>query len=317
MARSSLPLIRRYLSPLRYPGGKASLAPLLGALIKAQSTRPATYVEPFAGGAGAALRLLTDEYIENIELNDLDRGIAAFWRSVFFHTDELADRVSKTKVTIGEWKRQRRAFVDRASSTVDLGFATFYLNRTNRSGILDARPIGGLDQTGKWLLDARFNRNELATRISFLGRYRNRVTIHRRDGIAFLAAHMTRHSADSFYYVDPPYLNHGADLYLDTMTWRDHRNLARLLTSSRARWVVTYDCDKRVTTELFPRNSYLRFPIAHTAAHQHVGTEYAVFSQALPLAGLRNRPRTAAPQRFSRPIVRIADSKSQVRRFAN
>uniref|UniRef100_UPI00404B41F4 DNA adenine methylase n=1 Tax=Brachybacterium sp. GPGPB12 TaxID=3023517 RepID=UPI00404B41F4 len=67
----------RYLSPLRYPGGKARLAPYLARLITAQDPEPRQYAEPFAGGAGAALHLLHDGVVDRIHLNDLNPGIAS------------------------------------------------------------------------------------------------------------------------------------------------------------------------------------------------------------------------------------------------
>jgi len=241
-------------------------------------------VEPFAGGAGASLRLLVDEYVENIELNDLDAGVAAFWKAVFFHTEALVDRIANAHVTVAEWRKQRDAYASGNARLVDLAFATFFLNRTNRSGILDARPIGGLGQSGRWSVDARFNREELAKRVLFLGRYRNRVTVQRRDGLEFLRDHFTRFANDTLYYVDPPYLTNGADLYLDTLAWADHQQLARLLTKSPAKWILTYDCDSRVPITLYPRNRCIPFTIAHTAATQHLGTEYAVFSKNLEIS---------------------------------
>ena len=44
-------------SPLRYPGGKAQLFPLVRDIIVANRLNGATYIEPFAGGAGLALKL--------------------------------------------------------------------------------------------------------------------------------------------------------------------------------------------------------------------------------------------------------------------
>ena len=85
--------MRRYASPLRYPGGKGAIAPFLGRLIAAQRPRCTLYVEPFAGGAGAAIRLLLEEYVDAIMLNDIDSGIAAFWRSILDKNEIFVDLV--------------------------------------------------------------------------------------------------------------------------------------------------------------------------------------------------------------------------------
>ena len=274
-----------YLSPLRYPGGKGALAPFIGRLVSQQSQRPTTYAEPFAGGAGAALKLLVDEYVDRVILNDLDAGIAAFWRSVLRAPDALVHRIRTCKLNIAEWRRQRAVYSSHTATDLELGFATFYLNRTNRSGILTGRPIGGLKQQGKWTIDARFNRQDLATRIQLIARYRNRIEIEERDGVEFLVDHL-KTSDSCLYYVDPPYLSHGADLYLNTLSWENHQHLSRILSDASAPWVVTYDLDSRVRDELYPRHRIARFRIAHTAAAQHVGEEYAIFSNFLNLDSL-------------------------------
>ncbi len=250
------------------------------------------YVEPFAGGAGAAMRLLYDEYVNEVVLNDLDAGIAAFWRSVFQHTEDLARLIESCEVTVDAWREQRAVYERRSSKLDDLelGFATFFLNRTNRSGILNARPIGGLRQTGVWKIDARFNRRALALRIRTLGRYRNRVTVTEQDGVSLVGQYLDKRH---FVYADPPYLVRGSDLYLDTLTWVDHQRLAQVLSASRGRWMVTYDHDPRVR-ELYPRFRHAEFAMAHTAAKPHVGREYAVFADAIEIRDLVGLGREAA-----------------------
>ncbi len=279
------------ISPLRYPGGKGSLAPFLGRLIQAQRRRPEAYVEPFAGGAGAAVRLLYDEYVEHIVLNDLDAGVAAFWRSVFHATEDLARMIEKADVTVAAWHGHHATYQGRTESHDDLrlGFATFFLNRTNRSGILSARPIGGLQQTGSWRIDVRFNRPALAWRVRELGHYRNRVTIVEEDGVRLVERLL---DPEHFVYADPPYLQRGSDLYLNAMTWDDHQRLAKALRKGRSRWMVTYDDDPRVHA-LYPTQRRAIFSIAHTAREPHVGRELAVFGNAVDLDELTGLGRRA------------------------
>jgi DNA adenine methylase len=261
-----------------------SLAGFISELVVGQASRIGRYAEPFAGGAGAALRLLIDEFVDEILINDLDAGVAAFWRAVLNETGEFLARVRTCPLTIDEWRCQRTIYDSRSGNDLDLGFATFYLNRTNRSGILTARPIGGLDQTGKWKIDARFNREELAERIARIARYRDRIIVEERDGLDFLRAHLC--DSASLFYVDPPYLTKGGDLYLDTLTWQDHRSLATLLKTSTAKWMLTYDADPRVLVDLYSNTRVVSFGIAHTAAKQGVGVEYAVFADCLRLPDL-------------------------------
>jgi DNA adenine methylase len=207
-----------------------------------------------------------------VVLNDLDAGVAAFWRCVFQETEDLARLIEEATVTVDEWHKQRDVYELRSTShdELALAFATFFLNRTNRSGILHARPIGGLGQTGTWKIDARFNKPGLARRIRTLGRYRNGVTVAEEDGVQVVDRFLDKHS---FVYADPPYLVRGSDLYLDTLTWPDHEQLAALLCGSTARWMVTYDYDLRVPS-LYPNQRRVAFSIAHTAATPHVGKSW-------------------------------------------
>jgi len=277
-----------YISPLRYPGGKAALANFLADLIALQKPRPRVYVEPFAGGAGAALRLLYGEHVDRVVLNDLNPGISAFWHAVFHDTDDLIERVRKCELSIEAWHDYRAQYLSGDCSDVELGFATLYLNRTNRSGILDARPIGGLQQAGKWNLGVRFNREDLANRIRILGAYRDRVDVQQQDALDLLA---TIDTTEALLYVDPPYIVQGDDLYLDTLTWGDHQRLAKLLKRHHRRWMLTYDTDLRVPNLLYKNLRCAQFSIKHMAAVQQIGTEYAVFSQSLRIDSIDNLSR--------------------------
>lgn len=237
-------------------------------------------MEPFAGGAGAALRLLVDEHVDRIILNDLDRGIAAFWRSVFEQTDQFIERINNCKVSIKEWHKYRETYISGEGDDLELGFATFYLNRTNRSGIMDARPIGGFDQTGTWKIDARFNKQTLIDRIEAIAPYRNRVTLVESDALQLLEE-FDSETERCFIYVDPPYIEKGGKLYMDNLTWEDHARLAITLPENHDMWLLTYDADSRVSDTLYPDNRCATFSIAHTAAKQHVGSEYVVLSDQL------------------------------------
>ncbi|MFB4280730.1 DNA adenine methylase [Nonomuraea sp. MTCD27] len=275
----------QYVSPLRYPGGKGKMTEFLARLIRVQRPRPTTYIEPFAGGAGAAVALLHLEVVDRIVLNDLNRGISQFWRSVFFNTAELVDRIKSCEVTMEEWHRQREIYRSDSAEGIDLAFAAFFLNRTNRSGILGARPIGGLEQTGNWKIDARFNKDDLIDRIENLGAYRHRVEILSEDGIQLMSS-LKDKKGTSFSYIDPPYLGQGDELYMNTLSWADHLRLAKTITGNQLRyWLLTYDVDPRVE-KLYPDQRIAQFSISHTAATQHVGVEYMVVSDRLEVPSL-------------------------------
>lgn len=261
------------------------MAPFLERLIAAQAKRPLVYAEPFAGGAGAALTLLATGAVERAALNDLNRGIAEFWRAIFDETDRFIEAIWSAELTLTTWHRHREAYLDEHTDPFDRGFATFFLNRTNRSGILGARPIGGLEQLGAWKLDARFNKSNLAERVANVGAFRDRVSISQLDGKDFLDRLDTERD-HTLFYVDPPYLKQGEDLYLANMTYRDHINLARTLRRMRSPWVLTYDRDDRVPDELYSGLPCASFSISHTAAKQHIGSEYLVVPKSVAVDSL-------------------------------
>lgn len=283
--------MKRFISPLRYPGGKGRLAPYIAELLQAQPKRPRAYAEPFAGGAGAALRLLVGEEVQHVHLNDINPGIAAFWRCVFHNTEALATKIEGQTVDLEAWNAASQVYRSpNGQPDLELGFATFMLNRCNRSGILTARPIGGLQQTGHWKIDARFNRSDLAQRIRLLGRYRHRVTISEMDGREFIKT-LDSDGSSVLVYVDPPYLGQGDDLYLNSLGPEDHQELAQILLACRIPWLLTYDVNEQVTQRLYPTLNVAEFNMAHTAHKQSVGAEYVVYSPNMVVPSVNLVPR--------------------------
>ena len=167
---------KNYHSPLRYPGGKTSLLPFFEKIIENHGLEKITYIEPFAGGAGAALALLLSEKVDRIVINDLDKAIYAFWKSSVFNSTKFIKKIKITPVTISEWRKQKAIYIDPKANLFDLGFATFFLNRTNTSGILDGGPIG-VKTKGKYKINARFNKNTLIERIRQIAHHKNKISI--------------------------------------------------------------------------------------------------------------------------------------------
>jgi len=284
----------RYLSPLRYPGGKAKLAPFFERVIRQQTVRPKHYAEPFAGGAGAALRLLVDGVVTSIHLNDINPGIASFWRCVFQEGERFARAIESAEVTLETWRSAQETYLDpETADSFDLGMATFFLNRTNRSGILTAGPIGGLEQTGNWKIDARFNKESLAARVRLLYSFRRSVSLYELDALDFLEE-IEPLQTEALVYVDPPYIQQGDDLYMHAFDMDAHRQLSKQLTETSLPWVLTYDVDKKISDELYNEHRLATFDISHTAHVQHVGSEYVVFSPKLKLPDMQVTARAAA-----------------------
>ena len=130
---------------MRYPGGKARLAPWMAWSFRQNGIRRPVFVEAYAGGAGASIYLLANNYVSRIEINDIDPAVAAFWRSAIYRSADFANRIERIPVTLEERDRQREVLKDaNRYSDFDLGFAAWYLNRVNYSGII--RGGGGCDR---------------------------------------------------------------------------------------------------------------------------------------------------------------------------
>ena len=228
-------------SPLRYPGGKSQLAPFVLDLIQANDLYKGIYAEPFAGGAGIAWHMLLTGHMSEVWINDLDPAIHAFWFSVLHHGEALCERIQETPITIDEWRHQRTVLADPAASTLDLGFATLFLNRTNRSGILKAGVIGGVNQDGDYKLDCRFNTVEIVRKIKRISQYRSVIRLSRLDAAECLRQWDKALPPRALINIDPPYYAQGKALYLNYYKPDDHANLADVVRALKHPWMVTYD----------------------------------------------------------------------------
>ncbi len=266
-------------SPLRYPGGKTFLYPFFDKIIKNNHLKNITYIEPFAGGAGAALALLFLEKVDKIIINDLDKSIYSFWKSAVFNSSRFIEKIYSTPVSITEWKREKKIYLNPQSDEFSLGFATFFLNRTNISGILDGGPIGGKDQKGKWKINARFNKKKLTEKIYQLSQYKNRIIVSNKDGLNLINNYLNK--KNTFIYLDPPYYEKGSSLYLNHYNKNDHKMLAdKLNQSPNSFWLLTYDNKKEIRS-LYPLRRLINFSLNYNAYESRKGKEIMIFSEAL------------------------------------
>lgn len=268
-------------SPLRYPGGKVKLARFFSKVMLENDALDCLYVEPFAGGAGAALRLLSMEYARRIWINDLDPAVYCFWRSVLDCTDELCALVANAKLSVAEWRGQREIY--RRADTADplaLGFATLYMNRTNRSGVLTGSVIGGLDQTGTWKIDVRFPKDTLISRIEKIADYGNRIKVTSEDAIKLVNS--LPDNPKQFIYLDPPYFNNGRRLYLNHYGPDDHTNLAAAVQTLPGKWLVTYN-DADEIRQLYEGLPIANFSLNYSAAVAKKGCEILISAPDLIL----------------------------------
>lgn len=285
------PLALRTFSPLRYPGGKGRLSYFLQLLFKENQLSDGHYAEPYAGGAAIALSLLIMEFASTIHINDISKPVYHFWRSALHDTDRLCKLIHDTNVTVDEWKRQRAIFQrPHSHSALQVGFALFFLNRTNRSGIVHTGGvIGGNDQSGAWKIDARYNKTELMRRVNTIAMYRNRIQVTNLDAEKFIADRVNQMPAKSLIFLDPPYFVQGHNLYENHYSARDHIRLAKLVKQRLNRkWIVSYDNHPEIRKAYAGCNK-LCYSLSYSAARRYEGSEVMFFSGDLTV------PRVASP----------------------
>lgn len=283
-------------SPLRYPGGKTALRGLAEHLLQINGLKKTTYVEAFAGGGGLALSLLFDGVVRRIVLNDLDPGIYSLWRAMLEQTDDLIRLIRTTPVTMDEWYRQREFYrSNEGHLSLELAFATLFLNRTNRSGVIKGGVIGGYAQTGDYKLDCRYSADTLAEKVERVSRYRSSITVTNDDAADFLSG-MSGRTDRLVHFIDPPYFQKGSGLYTNFYTPGDHASLSRVITNIEQPWVLTYDRAPEISA-LYADFAQYEFDLNYSAARKRVGTELMVTSPGITTLGIdRLRALNVSPQ---------------------
>ena len=230
-------------SPLRYPGGKGKLTKFMEYMIDRLGYRGGTYIEPFAGGAGIAIELLLRDVVSKIVINDYDKGIWSFWKAILTETDRFIAKLAVVPLTLNEWNKQRNICLTKNDKySFELGFATFYMNRTNRSGIIKGGVIGGVDQSGIWKMDARFNRKELIQRIKNIAKRKSDIKLYNKDVNSFITRYVPLYEKNAFIYFDPPYFKKGQQLYMNYFQFEDHVRIEKAIRECvKCDWIITYD----------------------------------------------------------------------------
>ncbi len=272
-----------FYSPLRYPGGKNKLAKLI-AQICLDNNINGHYVEPYAGGAAVALYLLIERKMKRITINDYDKSIYAFWYSVLNHTKKLCKLIEETPVTIKEWEKQKgiQKRKDKAS-LLTLGFSTLFLNRTNISGIINAGPIGGIKQRGRYKLNCRFNKEEIIRRIKLISSFKDQISLFNLDAIELIKIIKEEsNNTNTIFYFDPPYLIKGPTLYMNFYKKDDHKKVAQEIKKiRRIHWIISYDDVEEIRKIYKWTKNRLNLNITHTANKPKVGKEILFFSNGL------------------------------------
>lgn len=270
-----------YHTPLRYPGGKAKFAPKIKSIIENNDLH-GHYVEPYAGGAGVALDLLFNGVCTDIHINDLDLAIYHFWKSITEETEDFIRLVSKTDVTIEEWHKQKEILKQDDISPIERGFAAFFLNRTNRSGILKGGVIGGLQQSGNYKLDCRFNKEALIKRIQKIGSMNNKIHVYNQDTEKWLLEIDNLIPSNSLIYLDPPYYEKGQGLYRNFYNHQDHKSIKEKLIKVKTPWVVSYDNNQNIR-DIYQQYRQEEYILNYSASQKMKATEVIIYSDSIKL----------------------------------
>lgn len=284
-------------SPLRYPGGKSCMLPLVSEILIENSLQRGHYAEPYAGGGSLALALLFNGMVSDIHLNDVDAGVSSFWWSILNETRQFSQLVKCCEISVPEWRRQRAIYqAADVSDPVALGFAAFFLNRTNRSGIIGTGGvIGGLEQNGNYKIDCRFNRDDLVSRIERIKKYQSRIHLYRKDAIEFIKDIPACCPSKTFVAIDPPYYAKGSSLYTSFYNAADHAEVAQAILGLERPWILTYDAVEPIKDLYRSRRQYL-FDLNYSAQTKRVGTELLVASKGLRVPEAMRTAQVHRPQ---------------------
>jgi DNA adenine methylase len=229
-------------TPIRYPGGKSKIYPVVDRILEATGLVGATWAEPFCGGAGLAMRLLLKGRVSRVLINDLDPAVFSMWVAIVERPAELCAFLRSTRPTVPEWERQHDYLVSHAEPSLELACAALYCNRTSRSGILRAGPIGGREQTGSYGIDARYGVDGLCDKIAAISARSDDIFVSNMDAADFSAELLEGADEPVMAYFDPPYVEQGPTLYERSLDVSGHADLARNLSRLEVPWMLTYDC---------------------------------------------------------------------------
>ncbi|HMG82088.1 MAG TPA: DNA adenine methylase [Ferruginibacter sp.] len=267
----------KFYSPLRYPGGKSCIFSFVSNVFYENQFIGMSYAEPYAGGSGLALRLLFEGYVDHIYINDFDKAIYAFWYNIINRTEEFCKWIEKVEISIENW-RKYKAMQSKLDSIDDFELAksTFFLNRTNVSGVIKGGVIGGIEQKGTYKIDARFNKTDLINKIKKIASFKNRITVSNLDGLAFIKQ-IDRKKESIFIYLDPPYYQKGADLYMNFYVEKDHQKLSQHVSKLTKQWMVSYD-NHEFILNLYAEKRKIMYQLSQCASNR-VGDEIIIFSE--------------------------------------
>ncbi|MDU3136856.1 MAG: hypothetical protein E6704_04630 [Anaerococcus prevotii] len=280
----------RTYSPLRYPGGKTQLSRFVMQLLELNKLDDIVYAEPFSGGFGAGLELLFKNKVKSVIINDYDIAIYSVWYAILYETERFINDIINIKINIQEWEIQKNIYnksLEEKYYSYELAFATYFLNRTNRSGIITGGPIGGKNQNGKYKLDCRFNKSDLTRKIIRISDYKDKIQLYNMEANDFIDKIILRQNPNEiFTFFDPPYYEQGKNLYTNFFKHEDHLNLQEKINNlSDYYWILTYDNKEEILSIYKDYVKYL-YSINYSASNIRKAKEILILSSKVKLDGL-------------------------------
>ena len=271
-----------YYSPLRYPGGKGKLASFMEYMIDQLGHRGGTYIEPFAGGAGIAMELLLRNVVSRIVINDYDKAVWSFWKAILTETDRFVEEIRTVPLTVDEWQKQHEILVTQNDKySFELGFAAFYLNRTNRSGIIKSGVIGGQEQAKDWKMDVRFKREELVTRIQRIAARKKDIKLYNKDVNSFIKNYVPLYEENALIYFDPPYFRKGQQLYMNFFNYKDHVRIEQEIREHvNCDWIITYDYEPQIE-EIYHNYNLRLYDLNYSVSTKRKANELMIFKDGI------------------------------------
>lgn len=287
------------LSPFRYPGGKDQLYPFVRNILQLNNIH-GTYVETFAGGSALGLRLLFNEEIDKIVINDLDSSIFSVWNAILCSPHYLVAKINSVpfdyynagvdSINLEYWKKQRRIYFQEKKNPYSLegAFATLFLNRTTRSGIITGGPIGGWGQR-KVKIGARFNKSTLTKKIFDIYRRREHITLLQQDALDLIPNIPILYDPnETFIFFDPPYYEQGSSLYYSALNDSDHNRLSKeIIALSDFYWIVTYDHNPSVLNFYEQLDQKFDYNLSYSANNRGRASEYMFASSRTKVASFK------------------------------
>jgi len=271
-----------FYSPLRYPGGKNKLSKFISKICEINDI-DGHYIEPYAGGASVALFLLIEGKVEEITINDYDPSIYAFWYSVLYDTNRLCRKIKNTEITLKNWRKQKKIQINKKNEKdlLKLGFSTFFLNRTNYSGIINGGVLGGIKQESKYKINCRFNKEELIKKIKLIASYKDKINLYGLDALKLIKK--IEKNKNTIFYFDPPYYLMGPSLYMNHYKHEDHKKVSiEIKKIKNVHWIVSYD-DTPEIRFLYKGYKSIKFLFLHMAYKIRKGREVIISSSGLSL----------------------------------